>query len=141
MSGQATRGFAPVVRTSSPPPTNHSALLYKYSAPLAHECVILSGLGCTQAAYQGSVWLSLCIALIRAGLQMSADSRQQPETAFTMQQRQVKSGRWSHFKYLLGGACMSIQSTAKTVNFTFKIFITTLNLEILLKFSEYFQKC
>ena len=105
---------------------------------LAHECVILSGLGCTQ----GSVWLSLCIALIRAGLQMSADSRQQPETAFTMQQQphQVKSGRWSHFKYLLGGACMSIQSTAKTVNFTFKISITTLNLEILLKFSEYFQK-
>ena len=48
MSGQATRGFAAVVRTSSPPPTNHSALHYKYSAP-AHECVILSGLGCTQA--------------------------------------------------------------------------------------------
>ena len=110
---------------------------------LAHECVILSGLGCTQAAYQGSVWLSLCIALIRAGLQMSADSRQQPETAFTMQQkpRQVKSGRWSHFKYLWGGACMSIQSTAKTVNFTIKISITTLNLEILLKFSEHFRKC
>ena len=105
---------------------------------LAHECVILSGLGCTQAAYQGSVWLSLCIALIRAGLQMSADSRQQPETAFTMQPRQVKSGRWSHFKYLLGGACMSIQSTAKTINF--KISITTLNFEILLNFSEYFQK-
>ena len=133
MSGQATRGFAPVVRTSSPPPTNHSALHYKYSAPARARVCNSIWVG----MYPGSVWLSLCIALIRAGLQMSADSRQQPETAFTMQQpRQVKSGRWSHFKYLWGGACMSIQSTAKTVNFTFKISITTLNLEILLKFSE-----
>ena len=127
MSGQATRGFAPVVRTSSPPPTNHSALLYRYSAPAGARVCNSIWVG----MYPGSVWLSLCIALIRAGLQMSADSRQQPETAFTMQQQQqVKSGRWSHFKYLWGGACMSIQSTAKTVNFTFKISITTLNLEI-----------